>query len=206
MPNGAMARNGGRLGIAALVAIVLLGLGLRVGEAWDGRAPVFDAAAYAAIARNLDEGNGFTVGADATQPSTDYSPGLPLFVAGIYKVTGGVHERLARIVLALIGALAPLFAYLLARRFSPRHGVAAGLIAALVVAIYPATIEYTGMLMTEPLAATLLAGAMLAILWAGGTPRGGAVSFPGVRRLGWPRAGRDSVWRWLVPGLTLGAL
>ena len=38
-------------------------LGLRVGEAWDGRAPVFDAAAYAAIARNLDEGNGFTVGA-----------------------------------------------------------------------------------------------------------------------------------------------
>jgi hypothetical protein len=54
-----------------------------------------------------------------------------------------------------------------------------------VVAIYPATIEYTGMLMTEPLAGTLLAGAMLAILWAGD---GG------------------SPWRWLVPGLTLGAL
>jgi hypothetical protein len=61
----------------------------------------------------------------------------------------------------------------------------AGLIVALVVAIYPATIEYTGMLMTEPLAATLLAGAILAILWAGD---GGGV------------------WRWLVPGLTLGAL
>ena len=48
-----------------------------------------------------------------------------------------------------------------------RRGVVAGLIAALVVAIYPATLEYTGMLMTEPLAATLLAGAMLGILWAG---------------------------------------
>ena len=36
------------------------------------------------------------------------------------------------------------------------------LIAALVVAIYPATIEYTGMLMTEPLAATLLAGGVAA--------------------------------------------
>jgi 4-amino-4-deoxy-L-arabinose transferase-like glycosyltransferase len=188
MSNRVAARNGGRWGIAALVAILLLGVGLRVGEAWDGRAPVFDAAAYAAIARNLDEGNGFTVGPSATQPSSDYSPGLPLFVAGIYKVTGGVHERLARIVLALIGALAPLFAYLLARRLARgvrERAVVAGLIAALVVAIYPATIEYTGMLMTEPLAATLLAGAMLAILWAGDD---------------------DSPWRWPVPGLTLGAL
>src|ERR1700749_2307295 len=116
MPNGVMARNGGRWGIAALVAIVLLGLGLRVGEAWDGRAPVFDAAAYAAIARNLDEGHGFTVGAVATQPSDDYSPGRPLFFPGICEVTGGVHERLAREVQAIIGALAPLFAYLIARR------------------------------------------------------------------------------------------
>jgi 4-amino-4-deoxy-L-arabinose transferase-like glycosyltransferase len=216
MPNGVMARNGGRWGIAALVAIVLLGLGLRVGEAWDGRAPVFDAAAYAAIARNLDEGHGFTVGAGATQPSSDYSPGLPLFVAGIYKVTGGVHERLARLVLALLGTLAVVFTYLIARRLAsailrrrgqpldlgnpegdkglrvagveviPRRAVVAALIAALVVAIYPATIEYTGMLMTEPLAATLLAGAMLGIFWAGD---GGA-----------------PLWRWAVPGLTLGAL
>jgi 4-amino-4-deoxy-L-arabinose transferase-like glycosyltransferase len=207
MPNGVTARNGGRWGIAALVAIVLLGLGLRVGEAWDGRAPVFDAAAYAAIARNLDEGHGFTVGAGATQPSSDYSPGLPLFVAGIYKVTGGVHERLARLVLALLGTLAVVFTYLIARRLAqpldigspegdkglrvagdgaiPGRAVVAALIAALVVAIYPATIEYTGMLMTEPLAATLLAGAMLGIFWAG----------DGV-----------ALWRWAVPGLTLGAL
>jgi hypothetical protein len=201
MPNALVARNGGRWGLAALVAILLLGAGLRVGEAWDGRAPVFDAAAYAAIAKNLDQGNGFTVGADATQPSSDYSPGLPLFVAGLYKVTGGVHERFARIVLALIGALAVLFTYLVALRLanscrpqgdeSSGRAVAAALVAALVVAIYPATIEYMGMLMTEPLAATLLTGAILGILWAaGGTPRGGAVS----------------AWRWLVPGLTLGAL
>ena len=38
--------------------------------------------------------------------SSNYSPGLPLFVAGLYKITGGAHERLARIVLALIGTLA----------------------------------------------------------------------------------------------------
>jgi hypothetical protein len=215
MPNGVVARNGGRWGIAALIAILLLGLGLRVGEAWDGRAPVYDAAAYAAIARNLDEGNGFTVGAGATQPSSDYSPGLPLFVTGIYKVTGGVHERTARLVLALVGTLAILFTYLFARRLAaaalfrdrplvlcrpegdkgrgpPGRAVVAALIAALVVAIYPATIEYTGMLMTEPAAATLLAGAILGLLWAGDGPTAGGSA--------------PSLWRWLVPGLTLGAL
>lgn len=234
MPNALVARNGGRWGLAALVAILLLGAGLRVGEAWSGRAPVFDATAYAAIAKNLDQGNGFTVGAEATQPSSDYSPGLPLFVAGIYKVTGGVHERLARVILALLGTLAVLFTYLLALRLagaalfrnravdlgrpqgdkgqrvgrgavevgSPegdkglrvdRRAVVAALIGALVVAIYPATIEYTGMLMTEPPAATLLSGAILGLLWAAD----GAAS---------AGASRTSPWRWLVPGLTLGAL
>ncbi len=210
MPNRVVARNGGRAGIVALVAVLLLGLGLRVGEAWNGRAPVYDAAAYAAIARNLDAGRGFTVGARATQPSADYSPGLPLFVAGLYKLTGGPHERLARLVLAVLGTLAVLFAYLLARRLAAALGachpegdkreegsgraVVAGLVAALFVAIYPATIEYTGMLMTEPLAATLLSGGLLAILWAGDR-RGDEASATGPRD-----------WRWAVAGLTLGAL
>ena len=201
MLDGLAARNGGRAGLAALVAILLLGFGLRFGEAWDGRAPVYDAAAYAAIAANLERGEGFTVGAGATQPSSNYSPGLPLFVAGIYKVTGGVHERLARLVLALIGSLSVLLAYLLGRRLarpgvSPNQGreklhgaepVLAGLIAAMVVAVYPALLEYQGMLMSEPLAATLLAAAVWAIFWAAGE-----------------RAAPPA--RWLVPGALLGAL
>jgi 4-amino-4-deoxy-L-arabinose transferase-like glycosyltransferase len=175
-------RNGGRLGLAALVAILLLGLGLRVGEAWDGRAPVYDARAYAAITTNLERGKGFTVGAGATQPSSNYSPGLPLLAAGLYEASGGVHERLARLVLAAIGTLAALFAYLIGRRLS---GVGAGLIGAAAVAIYPALLEYQGMLMGEPLAATLLSGAVLAMFWAhdGGSPV-----------------------RWATPGLLLGAL
>src|SRR4051794_35661705 len=121
METGLAARNGGRVGLAALVAVLLLGLGLRVGEAWDGRAPVYDAKAYAAIAGNLERGEGVTVGAGATQPSSNYSPGLPLFVAGIYKLSGGDHEQLARIVLALIGTLSVLFAYLLGRRLGRAH-------------------------------------------------------------------------------------
>lgn len=202
MASGLAARHGSWIGLGALVAVLLLGLGLRVGEAWDGRAPVYDAQAYAAIARNLDEGHGFTVGPTATQPSSNYSPGLPLFVAGVYEVTGGVHERFARIVLAVVGSLAVLFAYLVGRRLGRRqiqralengpHGGSnsAGaefwlaLAGALVVAVYPALIEYQGMLMSEPLAATLLAGGVLAVLWA----------WEG----GWAR--------WVLPGALFGAL
>ena len=208
------ARNGGWIGLGALVAIILLGFGLRVGEAWDGRAPVYDAQAYAAIAVNLSEGDGFTVGERATQPSSNYSPGLPLFVAGVYGVTGGVHERLARVVLAVIGALSVLFAYAIGRRLGralqrPEASEAAGvpaqepplvkkggysphnspnvwpaLVGALAVAVYPALLEYQGMLMSEPLAAALLSGGALAALWA------------------W-----DGGWvRWLLPGALFGAL
>lgn len=178
------ARNGGRVGLAALVAILLLGLGLRVDNAWQGRAPVYDAQGYASIAANLERGEGFTLGAGATQPASNYSPGLPLFVTGVYAVTGGVHERAARLVLALIGALSVLFAYLIGCRLS---GSAAGLIGAAAVAVYPAFLEYQGMLMSEPLAASLLSGAVLATLWAAGPADLARV-------------------RWLVPGLLLGAL
>jgi 4-amino-4-deoxy-L-arabinose transferase-like glycosyltransferase len=175
------ARNGGRAGLAALVAILLLGLGLRLDYAWEGRAPVYDAAAYAAIAANLDRGHGFTVGRAATQPSGNYSPGLPLLAAGVYEASGGVHERLARLLLAAIGALSVLFAYLIGRRLS---GPAAGLVGAAALAIYPALLEYQGMLMSEPLAATLLSGSVLAMLWC---------------------ENRDGRACWLLPGALLGA-
>jgi 4-amino-4-deoxy-L-arabinose transferase-like glycosyltransferase len=181
--SGLAERNGGRAGLVALAAILLLGLGLRVGEAWDGRAPVFDAAAYATIAANLDRGEGFTLGPDATQPASNYSPGVPLFAAGVYELTGGVHERTARLLLALLGSLAVLFTYLIGRRLS---GPPAGLIGAAAIAVYPALIEYQGMLMGEPAAAALLSGAVLATLWA---------ADPAVR-----------VWRWLLPGALFGAL
>jgi hypothetical protein len=203
MESGLAARHGGRAGLAALVVVLLLGLGLRLGEAWDGRAPVYDARAYAAIAANLEAGEGFTVGAQATQPSSNYSPGLPLLVAGLYEATGGEHEWLARVVLALIGTLSVLFAYAIGRRLTagakiqrtlknapqrgPKTAIAEfwpALTGAVLVAIYPALLEYQGMLMSEPLAATLLSGGVLAVLWA------------------W----EGTWWRWLLPGALFGAL
>ncbi len=207
------ARNGGRIGLAALIAILLLGLGLREHEAWSGRSPVYDAQAYATIAANLERGAGFALGPGATQPASNYSPGLPLLAGGVYAIAGGAHERTARLILALIGALSALFTYLIGRRLS---GPLAGLIGAGAVAIYPALLEYHGMFMSEPLAATLLSGAVLAMLWAAGTdglrPAGpvgaGDPPPPAVAKASSgavpptpPPAGR-----WLLPGLLLGAL
>jgi Dolichyl-phosphate-mannose-protein mannosyltransferase len=203
------ARNGGRVGLAALVAILLLGLGLRLAEAWDGRPPVYDAAAYATIAERLAEGDGFTLGASATQPASNYSPGLPLLVGGLHELSGGPHERFARLVLALLGTLAVLFTYLIGRRLA---GPAAGLLGAAAVAVYPALLEYQGMLMGEPLAATLLSGAVLAMLWAAQGPtarRAGPVAGQGPSSS--QAAGEDPTphatrARWLIAGLGFGAL
>jgi hypothetical protein len=225
--SGLAERNGGRVGLAALGVILLVGLGLRVGEAWDGRSPVFDAAAYAEIARNLEEGNGFTLGPSATQPASNYSPGLPLFVAGIYKSTGGVHERAVRVILALLGTLSILFTYLIAHHLRrsmdrPHSGVSdassgvAGLVAAAVVAVYPALLEYQGMLMGEPLAATLLSGGVLAVLWAmdpgpASLAHGSCRGRRGPRRAdhgpcSTPLPPRHPRVRWLIPGVAFGAL
>ncbi len=209
--SGLAKRNGGGAGLAALAAILLLGLGLRVGEAWDGRAPVFDAAAYAEIARNLDDGQGFALGPEATQPDSNYSPGLPLFVTGVYKLTGGVHEQLARLVLAVIGTLAVLFTYLIGRRLS---GPLGGLIGAGAIAIYPALVEYQGMLMGEPLAATLLSGGVFAMFWAAGptvSARGSCRGGRGALRAGHgpsstPLPPRHPRVRWLLPGALFGCL
>jgi 4-amino-4-deoxy-L-arabinose transferase-like glycosyltransferase len=203
---GLAARNGGRVGLAALVAILLLGVALRVDNAWKGRAPVYDAAGYARIAANIERGDGFTLGPGATQPASNYSPGLPLVTGGFYKLTDGVHERSARLVLALIGSLAVLFTYLIGRRLS---GPLAGLVGAAAVAIYPALLEYQGMLMSEPLAASLLSGAVLAMLWADAHgPRvlswgKGGLADPSVRTSPSPTPPARG---WLIPGLLLGAL
>lgn len=180
-------RLGGRGRALFFLAIVALGLGLRLDYAI--RAPdhpVDDARAYARISRALYRGEGFTQGDGPgyryLQPASNYSPGLPLLTAGLYELRGSADETMARIVYALLGALAVPLAFALGRRLG---GTDAGLIAMVPVAVYPALLEYGGMLMTEPLATTLLAGALLCLLRAS------------ERRRPWP---------WAGSGLLLGAL
>jgi 4-amino-4-deoxy-L-arabinose transferase-like glycosyltransferase len=183
---------------AILVAITLAGLGLRLGYAIDQpAAPPPDAEAYARIAESLFRDGGFDArppGVDAeVQPSSAYSPGLPLLVAGLYELTGGVHLTFALIVLALLGAAAVPLVFLLGRRFA---GPVAGLIGAGVLAVYPALLDYQGLLLTEPLAAFLLSLALALVLIR---PEDGEVPAEAPRRRGVP-------WRWLGAGAAFGLL
>jgi hypothetical protein len=178
---------GGRGRALLLAALIGLGLGLRLDHAIRApNEPVDDARTYARIARSLYAGDGFSQGADPRyrylQPASNYTPGLPLLVAGVYEVRGDADLRAARIFLAVLATLAVPLAFLLGSRLA---GPDAGLIAALPMAIYPALLDYTGMLMTEPLATALLGGLLLAFLAACDD-----------RRLRW----------WAAAGLLLGAL
>ncbi|MDQ5895193.1 MAG: hypothetical protein QG596_1454 [Actinomycetota bacterium] len=178
--------------------IVLAGLALRLDAAWQG-APVNlpDSAAYERIARGLHEDGEFVQkgeGAPAhPQPATNYSPGLPLAVSGVFEVAGDDDVRLARILLALIGSLAIPLAWLLARRLAPPEDPGlAGVVAAATVAFYPCLIADSGMLLTESLAGTLITGTLLAMLRA--RERMAEMSRPLPLRL----------FDWLLPGVLLG--
>jgi 4-amino-4-deoxy-L-arabinose transferase-like glycosyltransferase len=165
----------------ALGAVALLGFAVR---AWSATHPVVDpgpdAEAYASLARALFEHHSY--GAPGQTSTSDWSPGAPLLFGAVYWLTGGVNPEAARIVVALLGAVMVVFTFLIGRRVAGRW---AGLVAALLVATYPTYIENNGQLLSEPLAAFLLTGALLAMLWA---------------------AERERVWAWIVPGVTLGLL
>jgi 4-amino-4-deoxy-L-arabinose transferase-like glycosyltransferase len=178
---------GGRGRALCFLAIFALGLGLRLDYAIRApNHPVDDARAYARISRALYRGEGFTQGKGPAyrylQPASNYSPGLPLLTAGVYEARGAADEEAARIVFALLGSLAIPLAFLLGRRLA---GPDAGLVAALPTAIYPALLEYGGMLMTEPLGTAVLAALVLCFLRA-----------CELRRR----------WIWACTGLLLGAL
>lgn len=170
---------GGPRQALVLLAIIAVGLGLRLDYAIDPpNAPVDDARAYARIARALTAGEGFTQGEGPgyrhLQSASNYAPGLPLLVAGVYEAHGSEDERLARIVLAILASLAIPFAFLLGKRLG---GPGAGLVASATTAVFPALLEYGGMLMTEPLGAALLAATLLA--WLRAVEGGGPLAWGG---------------------------
>jgi 4-amino-4-deoxy-L-arabinose transferase-like glycosyltransferase len=183
-------RHGGPVILVALAAVVALGFGLRLEAALSpdvspGEATIVayqgnDSKSYGEIAQSLYETGRY--GTPEMRNPTDWSPGAPIFYAGIYYLTGGVHEELARAVVAFLGGLMVLFVYLLGRRLAgPAVGIGAGLLAA----IYPAFIDNAEQFLSEPLAAFTLSAAVLATFWAADPGR--------------------STWAWLVPGALLGA-
>ena len=80
-----------------------------------------------------------------------------------------MHLTLALVLLAILGAGAIPMTFLLGRRFG---GPVAGLVAAGAIAVYPALLEYQGLLLTEPLAAFLLSAGLVAFFAAAERERG----------------------------------
>jgi 4-amino-4-deoxy-L-arabinose transferase-like glycosyltransferase len=183
-------RHGGPAILVALALVVALGFGLRLNAALNpnvdpGDATIVayqgnDSKSYSDIAESLYETGRY--GTPEMRNPTDWSPGAPIFYAGVYYLTGGVHPDLARAAVALLGALMVLFVYLLGRRLA---GPAVGVGGALLAAIYPAFIDNAEQFLSEPIAAFTLSGAVLATFWAADK--------------------RRSTWAWLLPGALLGA-
>ncbi len=184
----AMPERHGRVTLALLAAILLLGFGLRAYRVVEPLAtPGDDAHAYYALSKALYEEGSY--GGKHFEDPSDWSPGAPLVYAAAFYATGGPHEGTARIVELFFGLAAIVAVYLLGRRL---NCAPAGLIAALGVAIYPPFIHSTGALFSEPPATFTLPAAVLAFLWAAetGAPRAGG--------------GRPHALKWLVPGIFFG--
>jgi 4-amino-4-deoxy-L-arabinose transferase-like glycosyltransferase len=191
--------------LAVLAVLTLAGLGLRVGYAVDqpySQPP--DARAYARIAENLSEHGSFDARpegvAHEVQPTSAYAPGLPLLAGAVYWISGGPHLTLVLVILALIGAVAVPLTYLLGRRLS---GPVAGLVGAAAIAFYPALLQYQALLLTEPLAATLLVASLLAYINAASPPLPGGARESDMDGPSLPRPGMP---RWALAGVLLGLL
>jgi 4-amino-4-deoxy-L-arabinose transferase-like glycosyltransferase len=149
----------------------------------DYETPSGDGAAYERSAVQLLQ-KGF-YGYKDTKPNAYMSPGYPLFLAGIYQLSGHVWSGRPRLILSLIQLLiatGTLFGvFLIGRRL---FGDRVGLISATLFALYPPNIIATNLWLTETLATAL-------IVWFV------YVSLVALDEDGW--------WRWALAGALLGA-
>ena len=167
----------GRTTLVLLVAILVLGFGLRAYRVVEPLAtPGDDSRAYYALSKALYEEGSY----GGFRDSSDWSPGAPLLYAASFYATGGAREGTARIVELLLGMATIVVVYLLGKRINCRP---AGLLAAFGVAVYPPFIHSTGALFSEPAAILTLPAAVLAFLWAGD---------------------REPLSAWLLPGFLFG--
>jgi hypothetical protein len=171
----ALAERHGRRTLAALCLLAALGLGLRLERALDPlEVPGIDSGAYLRLATGLYEQGTYGGG---WAEATDWSPGAAFLYAGSFYATGGVHPAAGRILVVLFGLASIVVVYLLGRRIA---GPGAGLVAALIVAVYPTYIYNSGRLMSEPFVIVTLPAAILAFLWAGERRDARAWALPGL--------------------------
>lgn len=160
------------LAMIALIARVAIMLHAHAEPVWDGFY-------YDLGARRIADGLGYSedlviAAADGTERVVwhawaHYPVGYSGFLAIFYKIFGA-KTTVAAMANALTGAALVAVVHRLALRAfasSARDGAAGdtrAMVAALIVALHPGLVLYSGALMTEPLAATLMLGAVLCSL------------------------------------------
>jgi 4-amino-4-deoxy-L-arabinose transferase-like glycosyltransferase len=157
---------GGRRFGWAVGVVLVLALALRLGYValTPGYAIVHDARDYDAHARSIAAGEGFArLGPGPSRVTAFRPPAYPVLLAGVYTLTG--HETKAdeqrvvagRVANALVGtAIVALIGVLALQLFDRR----VALVAMALAAVYLPLILVGGALMSEPLFAALLLGAL----------------------------------------------
>lgn len=135
-----------------LLLLVLLALALRVGFVLSLPNDVIwgDSQHYHQVAINILAG----IGAQLDENAVAFRPpGYPFFLAAVYKLSGYQHLLPVRCLQATLSALAVWQVFVLAARLFNRQ---AGLLAALMVAIDPFQIYFSGMILNETVFIALL--------------------------------------------------
>jgi 4-amino-4-deoxy-L-arabinose transferase-like glycosyltransferase len=137
-----------------LVAAVLIRIpiALFMGDQVTVLPGIYDQVSYNALARSLLDGRGYSFTKNwypftpANTPTAHWSFIYPLYLAGVYAVTG-YHPLAARLVQAVVGGVLICYlVYLIGRRVSDE---VTGLVGAALAAVYGYFIYYNAALMTE---------------------------------------------------------
>jgi 4-amino-4-deoxy-L-arabinose transferase-like glycosyltransferase len=152
--------------------LLLLALGVRIGYvlATPDYVIVHDARDYDRHARSIATGQGYAkIGGGPDRLTAFRPPAYPYFLAGVYEIAGVARAdkedraRAGRIANAFVGtAIVALIGLLAAQLFDRRIALAAMALAA----VYIPLILVGGSLMSEPLFAALMLGALVAAIQA----------------------------------------
>lgn len=112
-----------------------------------------DALTYTRFAMEMLEGNGF---AYKGQPSVFVAPLFPAFIAGVYAIAGA-NPQIVQIILILLSGVSACLVFQIGRLLFNQQ---AGLLSALLFAIYPELVGISLFLYTEPLNIPLLLAAV----------------------------------------------
>jgi hypothetical protein len=164
-----IAVTGTRATVAALTAVALVS---RVAVVLATRPLALhdDSLEYDRIGRLLAHGHGFgeSVLAAGGGPTAFRPPLYPLFLGAVYRITGG-SVTAARLVEAVLGAIAVALVFLLVRRIASDR---VAVVAVAIAAVYPPLLLTGTSVMSESIFLPLELGALLAAVEHRRAPRG----------------------------------